>query len=528
MPRIASVGSQGLAAAVRDVRRLTLGPFIRARAQDRPHETAITDGAAQVSFAELDLRTERLADALSALGVGRGDRIATLLLDGLPAVEFLIAAGKLGAIDVTLNWRLAPMELSRILASAAPRLLVHSECFADLAVASLAAAGEIQRIAVSEVTSDTGTYAEWVAGAPPRRREEVYGDDPLYMLYTSGTTGTPKGCLQSHEGTIIAGWAFAARRGISRADRLLSTAPLFHVGGLSHLFAALAVGAAAVIAPRGYQPRETLHLLSRTRCTFGAFNDALLEGMIEHQQSLQLPLCLRTVTRGASLTTATQIHAIRAHLGAETVGGYGQSEVGGFATMLDGDEMLVLPSALGAPLAHLEVALLDADGRPDSAAAVGEIGLRGPGVMLGYWSDPRATKEAIGTGWLRTGDLARRDAAGMLHFEGRTKELVKTGGENVYPREVEQVLRKHPQIRDAAIVGVPDARWGEAVKACIVLEPGAVLSSREAAVWCKEHIAGYKRPRYVEYVDAIPRDTLGKIQRPLLRQRRVTPDQIVD
>ncbi|MBV8779319.1 MAG: long-chain fatty acid--CoA ligase [Alphaproteobacteria bacterium] len=210
------------------------------------------------------------------------------------------------------------------------------------------------------------------------------------------------------------------------------------------------------------------------------------------------------------------------------VGGYGQTESLGFVLTLGGREMLDAPTALGWPLAHVEAGVLDPAGEPVAGAATGELGLRGPAVMLGYWQDETASAEAIGTGWLRTGDIVRRDEAGLFHFEGRSKELVKTGGENVYPREVEQVLLAHPAIADAAIVGVPDAKWGEAVKACIVLRPGAALEAREAVAWCRASIAGYKRPRYVEFVEAIPRDHLGKVSRPLLRARPTTPDQAVD
>lgn len=512
--------------ALRDARRLTLGTMIHARAQDRGQHPAIIDGAMCVSFAKLDHRTDRVARALAAAGIGHGDRVASLLLDGLPAIELLLGAGKLGAITVALNWRLAAPELQHVIESAEPRLLVHSECFAQLVSCAKL---KTPCIVVPDVTSPIGAYEDWVASAaatPPTC--EVHSDDGLYMLYTSGTTGRPKGCLQSHLGTVTAALGFAARRGITSADRLLSTAPLFHVAGLSHLFCALAVGAASVLVPRGANPEAILRLISESGCTFGSPPDALLGELFELQQRLRLPLRLRTLTRGASLTPPSQVRAIRQHLGADAVGGYGQSEIGGFATMIDGGDMIAQPSALGYALPHLETAVLGDDGVPDLMASMGELGLRGPAVMLGYWNDAQATRDAIGSGWLRTGDVVRRDTAGMLHFAGRIKELIKTGGENVYPREVENVLLQHPAVADAAIIGVPDLRWGEAVKACIVLRAGATLTASDAVVWCKQHIAGYKRPRFLEYVESIPRDHLGKIQRPQLRQRPITPDQAVD
>jgi fatty-acyl-CoA synthase len=517
----ASELSRGPAAA----RQLTLATLLQARAREHGPALAVADGDLRVSFQELNRRTDRLACALAARGVRQGDRVATLLLDGLPTIELLLANAKLGAITVTLNWRLAAPELAYIVERAAPQLLFHSERFAQLVPQTSA----LHAFPVPDISGRGGSYEQLVAsGSGPLPDPVIRGDDPLFMLYTSGTTGRPKGCLQSHDGTVIAALAFAARRGLSHADRLISTSPLFHVGGLSHYFCALAAGAATVVAPRGLSAEETLRLISREGCTFGSPNDALVDGLIEAQRRLSLTLRLRSITRGATLTSAAQIVAVQEHLGARVVGGYGQSELGGFATMIDDSEMLENPSAIGAPMPHLEICILDAFGNPDGRAEAGELGVRGPSVMLGYWNDQRATREALGSGWLRTGDLVRRDGEGRLHFNGRMTELVKSGGENVYPREVEQVLLTHPDIADAAIIGVPHARWGEAVKACIVLRPGAKLDPRDVVAWCRQHIAGYKRPRFIEYVDQIPRDHLGKIQRRLLRERYVHPDQAVD
>lgn len=479
----------------------------------------------QVTFGELDERTDRLARSLSEGGVRQGDRVATLLLDGLPAIELILANAKLGAITLTLNWRLAAPELAFIVQSAAPAWLFHSECLAHLVPQS----STLRTFAVPDCTTSAGPYEALVTSASgPPPQINLCSDDPLFMLYTSGTTGRPKGCVQSHESAVIGGLAFANRINLSSDDRLLCTSPLFHVGGLHHYFAALAAGAGTVVAPRGLNHEEILRLASSKGCTFGAMNDGLLAGLIEAQRRLHLPLRLRSITRGASLTPAAQIHAIREHLGARVIGGYGQSEANGFATFIDDSDMLEHPTAIGTPLPHVDVSILDGDGNPDPNATVGELGLRGPNVMLGYWNDAQATRDALASGWLRTGDVVHRDAEGRFHFDGRTKELIKTGGENVYPREVELILTRHSDVVDAAVIGVPDPRWGEAVKACIVLRDGVQLDPREVVRLCRQHIAGYKRPRFIEYVDAIPRDHLGKIQRPVLRARPVNPDQAVE
>jgi len=505
-------------------RALSLSTLVRSRALEHGARLAVADGAMRVTYAELDARTDRLAGALAARGLGAGDRVAILLLDGLPAIELLIACGKLGAIAVPLNWRLSAQEIAFIVEAAAPKLFFHSGCFAQLVPPAAAPTA----FAVRDRVAPGDVYERLVEESVPVPAPAIAADVALFMLYTSGTTGRPKGCLQSHQGVVALACAFALRLGLAPSDRLIATSPFFHVGGLGHVFAAFAAGAGIVVAPRGASSEEVLRLISSEGCTFGSCNDALIAGLVEAQHRLKLPLALRSITRGSSMTPAAQIEQIGTVLGAEVVGGYGQTESLGFVLTLSGREMIDAPTALGWPLAHVEAAVLDPAGEPVAGAATGELGLRGPAVMLGYWQDEAASAEATGTGWLRTGDIVRRDEAGLFHFEGRSKELVKTGGENVYPREVEQVLLSHPAIADAAIVGVPDARWGEAVKACIVLRPGATLEAREAVAWCRAGIAGYKRPRYVEFIDRIPRDHLGKIQRAELRRREVTPAQAVD
>ncbi|SCW66148.1 fatty-acyl-CoA synthase [Sphingobium faniae] len=511
-------------ASISTARSITLPGLVAGRALEQGARLAIADGVMRISHADLHRRTDKLAAALAARGIGRGDRVALLLLDGIAGIELLIACGKIGAITLPINWRLAPAEIRFILEAAEPRMLFRSDCFADLT-------GEdagVPVFALPDQAAVDSDYEKLIAEADAAVLPVVAGHDPLFMLFTSGTTGRPKSCLQSHEGAVALGTAFALRLALTPADRLLCTSPLFHVGGLGHVFAALAAGGGIVIVPRGASHEQILRLMSDEGCSFGSMNDALLLGLCDLQDRLRLPLKLRSVTRGASMTPASQIHRIRDSLGACAIGGYGQTESLGFVLMLDGDAMRDHPTALGWPLAHVEAAVLDDAGRPVVGESVGELGLRSPSVMLGYWRDEDASREAMGTGWLRTGDLVQRDAEGRFHFEGRSKELVKTGGENVYPREVEQVLLTHPAIADVAIVGVPDDRWGEAVKACIVVAPDGTLAAADAVAWCRQHIAGYKRPRYVEFIDRIPRDHLGKIQRPLLRQRAVTADQKVD
>ena len=505
------------------VRSVSLNGLFTNSDGDASQRLAIVDGPLRVSYRDLRARSERLAAALLDRGVGQGDRVALVLLNSIASVELILACGRIGAIAVPINWRLSPAEIAYIVAEATPRMLFHSECFTDL----LGEASGYDPFVVSNV-APCRAYENLIASASRKQLPDTPGIAPLFMLFTSGTTGRPKPCLQSQQGAVAAGMAFALRLRLTQEDRLLSTSPLFHVGGLGHVFAALVAGAGIILVPRGASHIDILRLASAEKCSFGSMNDGLVMGLCDLQEKHALPLSMRIVTRGASMTPITQIDRIEKTLCAKVIGGYGQTEALGFALTIDGEEMRDHPDALGTPLAHFDAAVLDDNGLPTEGEEIGELGLRGPSVMLGYWKMDDPSAEALGTGWLRTGDLVRRDSQGRYHFSGRCKELVKSGGENVYPREVEQVLLMHPAIADAAIIGVPDEEWGEAVKACIVIAPGHTIDSGSAVAWCRKHIASYKRPRYVEFIAEIPRDHLGKIQRPVLRERVITDNQKID
>ena len=497
-------------------RALTLTSQLHARASDRPTSFAIVDGVKRVTFSELDRRTNKLANALHSKGVAKGDRVAGILFDGLPVVETLIACGKLGAIFTPLNWRLAAPEIAHILEQSSPTMLFYSEAFAQLVPGDLTCSVlELPEGARSIDILDTFM----ALGSDRLPDQEVNGADPLYMLFTSGTTGNPKGCLLSHEGNIVSSLGLAMRVNITPSDNLIIGAPLFHVSGITYLMSALIRGAKIVIAPREADAEQILSLISSEQCTHGGLVRPSILELAPIKSKTSVPFPLKRTIVGSSITPASALHAIQDTLNVEPIGGYGQTEVNGFALMCDPDVMINNPTALGYALPHLEAALLDENGQPDRTLEVGEIGIRSPSVMVGYWNDPAATVAAVAGGWLRTGDLASRDKTGLFHFKGRSKELIKSGGENVYPKEVEDVLLQHAAISDAAIVGVPHGKWGEAVKAYIVLKEGCTLSEDEVVGWCLQHIAGYKRPQYVEFIGEIPRSAMGKVLRKVLQSR---------
>jgi fatty-acyl-CoA synthase len=254
----------------------------------------------------------------------------------------------------------------------------------------------------------------------------------------------------------------------------------------------------------------------------------LLPEIIALQRTAPRAHEISRVTMGGGMHEASLVKEVRDGLGTEILAGYGQTEAGNFVCYLNAAEQLSHPTACGRPMSHIEASIQNADGALLPAGEVGELCLRGPSVMAGYWRNQAATAAAIRDGWLRTGDMMRLDGDSFLHFVSRSKDLIKSGGENVYPREVELVLLAHPAVADACVFGVPDETWGEAVKAVIVPSAGAAPDPAALVAWCRQHIAGYKRPRYIEFMEVLPRSPLGKLAVQDLRARLVTPSQRTD
>lgn len=508
-------------------RDLSLDTLLANCAQRHAHRLATVDGSQRLTWAELDTRVTNLARWMLARGIAPGDRIALLLTDGAPFLTTLLAAARVGAISVLLNWRLAPAEIAWICGNAAPALTFVNPRFA--ALLAEAEAGEVHH--VDEGHSGDGFF-ESVVGTTLGRAQHPYDlgvnlepDRPLYMMYTSGTTGKPKGCLQAGSAVATAALGFAQARRFTQDEVLLSVNPLFHVVGMQQVAAMLACGGTSVFAGRDDDSAAILELLHREGCTTtSAFPTICFPWQAMNPvRGGRMPLT--NYTGGAGMGRPQMYEFIETQWDARVVGGYGQTEICGFATFIDYPDMLEAPRSIGWTLPHVTMTVLDPDGQHLPPGEEGELCLRGPSVMLGYWRNEEASRAALGHGWLRTGDLGTMDERGRGYLLGRAKELIKTGGENVYPAEVDAIFAAMPEVADAGCCGVPDKQWGEAVKAFVVLKPGQTLTRAEITARFKGQIAGYKRPRYIEFVDQLPRDPIGKLLRRELSARPVSPDQ---
>ncbi|HXK23594.1 MAG TPA: AMP-binding protein [Myxococcota bacterium] len=479
---------------------------------------AVADAERSLDRAAFHARSVRCAGALAGAGVRRGDRVALLLGNRSAYLELVFAAARLGAIAVPINARFTAPEVRRVLDDCTPRLLVHEASLSGVAEAAVAgAAAPAQRW---ECPTD---YEARLAAAEPRMAiEPVTPDDAMLLMYTSGTTGSPKGALLPHRKTLYNSLNAQLFFELTAQDRVLVILPLFHSFGLCILsLPALYAGASLALEPR-FDPARTWRRVAEQRITFfGAVPTQLTQLHDELARSSARPdlSSLRFVFGAGAAVPAEQIRAFERQ-GIVLKQGFGQTETS-ILCCLEARDAVRKAGSVGRPVFHAElrvVKLEDLDGDPsrwrDTAdGETGEIVVRGPIAMLGYWNQPEATAETLRGEWLRTGDLATRDDEGFLTLVGRARDMYISGGENVYPAEIEAVLAQHPSVCEAAVVGVPDARWGESGRAYVVLRDGAALEAEALRAFAAQRLASFKLPREIVAVASLPRTETGKVQK---------------
>ena len=499
---------------------MDISRWLAHRADWSPGRVALSFEGGELTYAELDRRARRAAAALVGLGVGDGDRVAFLGYNSPVLIELLFAAARIGAIVVPLNWRLTVAELAFIVADAAPRLLVAEAEFHHHA-AQLA--GGVARLvaADSPPAADGQRWASYTelrdrAGEPPA----VVGDlaRPLLLVYTSGTTGQPKGAVLTQGALFWNAVNSIAACDITSADHALTVLPLFHVGGLNiHTTPALMAGATVTLTRR-FDPSETLTLIEARRPTLFLAVPAVALAVSRHARFARADLSsLRGVWTGSS-TVPEAVMRPWLDRGVPVTQIYGLTESGPTALALPLADARRKLGSCGKPALFCEARVVDTAGRDAPAGERGEIWLRGPNLIAGYWNAPAATAEAFEDGWLRTGDIGHRDAEGYYYIDDRKKDVVISGGENVYPAELENVLSDCPDIAESAVVGQPDAEWGEVPVACVVPRPGAALTRERVLALFDGRLARYKHPRTIVFLDALPRTAMGKVQKFALRR----------
>jgi acyl-CoA synthetase (AMP-forming)/AMP-acid ligase II len=474
------------------------------------------------TFEEFNRRSNLIANALLDLGVKKGDRVALLLMNSIEFMESFFAIAKIGGVCVPLNWRLVPDELSFILSDAGATVMIYGDDFEDQ-VRELHARGAegskiTEWICVGEPAEFADAYASFTKRASDAEPEVGGGDDDeLYIMYTSGTTGLPKGVVHTHNTAIWACFTINATADIRYGDRSLTLLPMFHVGALAPLTAGIHKGVVSVVA-RAFDPSQTWTLIEQEKINTMLAVPAMLNFMLQTPRKDEVEYStLRWCMSGAAPVPVSLIEAYDA-MKIEIHQVYGLTETCGPACLISPEDAITKAGSTGKAYFHTDVRVVDGEGNDVADDEIGEIIVAGRHIMKEYWNRPDATAETIRDGWLYTGDLASRDSEGFIFIQDRKKDMIISGGENVYPAEVENVILAHPNVKDVAVIGQPSEKWGESPIAVVVREDDT-LAEGDVLAYCNGKVARFKQPRGAVFVDEIPRNPSGKALKRLLREQ---------
>lgn len=489
----------------------------------RPDEWAIRFEDRSISWAQLHQRIRTVAFGLAKQGIVKGDRVAILMTNRPEFVEVTLAANAIGAIAVPVNFRLAPDEAAYVLTHSGARLLVCDAALAPLALAAAATTGGCRVVVVGDVPNGTMSYSDLtaVAGEPPG--VIIDERDVALIMYTSGTTGRPKGAMLSHLNLLMQSiTAIRSSRMVDDDYVALVNVPLFHIAGIGSMPPNLLVGTPTVIMPTGmFDAETTLAVVEREKVSGLFLVPAQWQVLCRHPEATERCRSLQVISWGAAPATVSLLEEMaRTFPYAEIVSVFGQTEMSPVTTALPSEEAVRKIGSVGKPIPTISARVVDDDMNDVKPGEVGEIVYRGPTLMAGYWNDPEATAEAFSGGWFHSGDLVREDDDGFLYVVDRKKDMIISGGENIYCAEVENALGGHPEVLDIAVIGAKHQRWGETPVAVVVpANPDAPPSLDDLIEWSSERLASYKRPTVLQLVDELPRNASGKVTKQELRAR---------
>jgi long-chain acyl-CoA synthetase len=503
---------------------MKIGHWLARTARQHGDQEAVFDGESRRTYDELANRSRRLAAGLARTGVGRGDRVAVISKNRCEFVELYFAATEISAVLVPLNWRLRPDELRVQIEDAGARVLIAESEFA--ATLGEGVSGS-RRFVLGPST--TGWESFEALNAPAAAPSDPFGDDGeiAVQMYTSGTTGRAKGAMLSHANIVAMTQSWLTEMPLlPRTDRFLQVTPLFHVGAMLMTMSCVASGARLRLL-REFFPEPAVEALASEGVTHALFVPSMIQWILsEPEIDMRRFEALRLIIYGAApIPPDLLAHAMKVFR-CDFLQGYGLTETTGVVTTLrpedhrvdDAARLRLRLASAGRAVSCCEVRVVDANGEEVAPGEVGEVVARGGNVTPGYWQNDEATRDAFRDGWFRTGDLATCDADGYITIVDRLKDMILVGGENVYPREIEDTLRSHPDVQDAAVIGIPHDIWGEEVLALVVTRPGVNADSRALIRYCRDRIARFKCPTRVELTAEIPRNAAGKMLKRTLRE----------
>jgi fatty-acyl-CoA synthase len=493
----------------------------------QPDATALRFLGRTTTWAELERRVDALAAALSRRGVGFGDRVLILMLNRVEFIESFLAASRLGAIAVPVNFRMTPPEIAFLISDCQARIIVTEPVLAALATAAQRLDSTLERVVVADGSPDPSTedyerlLAEPGEAAPV---VDVPNDHPALIMYTSGTTGRPKGAVLTHANLAGQGITSLLAVGVDlNNDVGFIGVPLFHIAGIGNLINALMLGLPTVLYPLGaFEPDSLLDVLESEGVTAIFLVPAQWQVVCAAQRANPRNLRLRALSWGAAPATDSLLRDMSATFrGAQIFAAFGQTEMSPVTCMLMADDALRKLGSVGKVIPTVAARVVDENMNDVPVGHVGEIVYRAPTLMAEYWNNPAATAEAFAGGWFHSGDLVRQDEEGYVWVVDRKKDMIISGGENIYCAEVENALADHPDIADVAVIGRPHDKWGEVPVAVVSLD-GSIetpLTLADLDGFLSERLARYKHPKAIEFVDALPRNSAGKVLKTELRQR---------
>jgi fatty-acyl-CoA synthase len=490
-----------------------------------PDKVAVVDlfSERRFTYAQFDARISRLATYLRDwFKVARGDRVAVLALNTTDTLEVQFACGRLGAVFLPLNTRLTVPELQFIVGDAAPKVMIHDS---DLAETVLAVA-KLCNVASALTLGPGGAYESAVTTAAPLdRHEDVTLDDISTIMYTSGTTGQPKGAIITHGMTFWNCVNLGGPAYISPSSVLLTVLPLFHTGGLNCYTNPVLHAGGTVLIMRAFDPGLALKLISDPAQGINVFFGvpSIYQFMAQHPAFETADFSRLIIGGVGGAPMPVPLLNIWEARGVALQQGYGMTETSPAVLALDREDAVRKAGSSGKPVLHTEVRIVRPDGTDADVGELGELWVKGPNVTPGYWNRPEANRTSFTDGWLHTGDATRIDQDGFYYIVDRWKDMYISGGENVYPAEVENALHQIAAIAEAAVIGVPDPQWGEVGMAIVAVKPGQSLTEAAILSHCAVNLARFKCPRLIRFVDALPRNATGKIHKPTLRKNFSIP-----
>jgi long-chain acyl-CoA synthetase len=511
---------------------------LRRARQLHPDAVAAYDGERSITFAEFAERVTRLAGALRDLGVQPGDRVAVLMLNSLRYFEMYHAVPLAGAIIVPINIRWNPAEIGFGLSDSGARLLVVDDYFARVAPALSASLPGLQYLFAGNGACPAGMadYEACVAAASPATLDGPPPDDGdvVALFYTSGTTGGPKGVMLTHKNLYANAMNGTVALAITKDWVWLHAAPMFHVADATVVYSLVMRGGRSCFLP-AFDPEACLKAIQHYRVTHTFVVPAMLNAMVNHPAFDRYDTSsLRMLGYGASPMPLDLLRRAQEKLRCPFAQGYGLTESSPGLTYLgpedhtleNSDRQFAPVKSAGRAMMGVELRVVDSMDRELPTGEVGEVVARGDNIMKGYWNQPAITADTLRGGWLHTGDMGTFDAHGYLYILDRKKDMIKPGGENVYSPEVESMIASHSEVLEVAVIGLPDEKWGEAVKAVVARRPGSSLTEQGLIEYCRERMAHFKCPASVDFLDTLPKGGTGKVQKTVLRARYGTESRI--